>query len=289
MLASRLVDVGCVAVMPLGSPIGSGRGIADPHTIEAVRAAVDVPVVLDAGIGTASEAARAMELGCDAVLVATAVTRAEEPGRDGARDEPGRRVGSARPRGGADPAAEDARGHRARCGGGWGDEGAEAARCSPTAGNCPRDMGWSRRSLHALRPERRRSCCGSWTCTSWSVPPWWRSWRARAGHLGAHRSARRGRCASRRPPAARRGGGCRTVAPATTRTRSRGPCEDGAAYVSVSPIAATSSKPGYGPALGLGGVRRAAAAAVGVPVLALGGVTRSRWRHCARPGCTVSR
>ena len=79
VLASRLVDLGCAAVMPLGSPIGSGRGIADPYAIEAVRAAVDVPVVLDAGIGTASEAARAMELGCDAVLVATAVTRAESP------------------------------------------------------------------------------------------------------------------------------------------------------------------------------------------------------------------
>jgi thiazole synthase len=79
VMARRLVDVGCAAVMPLGSPIGSGRGIADPHMIEAVRAAVDVPVVLDAGIGTPSEAAQAMELGCDAVLVATAVTRAENP------------------------------------------------------------------------------------------------------------------------------------------------------------------------------------------------------------------
>lgn len=79
VVARRLVDAGCAAVMPLGSPIGSGRGIADPHAIEAVRAAVDVPVVLDAGIGTPSEAAQAMELGCDAVLVATAVTRAEDP------------------------------------------------------------------------------------------------------------------------------------------------------------------------------------------------------------------
>jgi thiazole synthase len=79
VVARRLVDVGCVAVMPLGSPIGSGRGIADPHAIAAVRAAVSVPVVLDAGIGTASEAALALELGCDAVLVATAVTRAEDP------------------------------------------------------------------------------------------------------------------------------------------------------------------------------------------------------------------
>jgi thiazole synthase len=79
VVAQRLVDVGCAAVMPLGSPIGSGRGIADPYAIEAVRAAVAVPVVLDAGIGTASDAALAMELGCDAVLAATAITRADHP------------------------------------------------------------------------------------------------------------------------------------------------------------------------------------------------------------------
>ncbi|WP_121257109.1 thiazole synthase [Nocardioides ferulae] len=79
VVARRLVDAGCAAVMPLGSPIGSGLGVLNPHAIEAVRAAVDVPVVLDAGVGTASDAALAMELGCDAVLVATAVTRAEDP------------------------------------------------------------------------------------------------------------------------------------------------------------------------------------------------------------------
>ncbi len=79
VLARRLVDVGCAAVMPLGSPIGSGLGLRNPHAIEALRAAVDVPVVLDAGIGTASDAALAMELGCDAVLAATAITRAERP------------------------------------------------------------------------------------------------------------------------------------------------------------------------------------------------------------------
>lgn len=79
VLARRLADVGCAAVMPLGSPIGSGLGILGPHAIEAVVAAVDVPVVLDAGIGTASDAALAMELGCDAVLAATAVTRAADP------------------------------------------------------------------------------------------------------------------------------------------------------------------------------------------------------------------
>ncbi|MCD2443443.1 thiazole synthase [Agromyces sp. SYSU K20354] len=79
VLARRLIDVGCAAVMPLGSPIGSGLGVLNPHAIEAVRAAVAVPVVLDAGVGTASDAALAMELGCDAVLAATAITRADDP------------------------------------------------------------------------------------------------------------------------------------------------------------------------------------------------------------------
>ena len=79
VLARRLADAGCAAVMPLGSPIGSGLGILNPHAIEAVVAAVDVPVVLDAGVGTASDAALAMELGCSAVLAATAVTRADDP------------------------------------------------------------------------------------------------------------------------------------------------------------------------------------------------------------------
>ncbi|MBO9522806.1 MAG: thiazole synthase [Nocardioidaceae bacterium] len=79
VVAARLADLGCAAVMPLGSPIGSGQGITDPAAIERVRAAVAIPVVLDAGIGTASDAALAMELGCDAVLAATAITRAEQP------------------------------------------------------------------------------------------------------------------------------------------------------------------------------------------------------------------
>jgi len=79
VLARRLADVGCAAVMPLGAPIGSGLGVLNPHAIEALRAAVAVPVVLDAGIGTASDAALAMELGCDAVLAATAITRADDP------------------------------------------------------------------------------------------------------------------------------------------------------------------------------------------------------------------
>ncbi len=79
VLAHRLEDAGCAAVMPLGSPIGTGLGIANPHNIEMIVAAAGVPVILDAGIGTASDAALAMELGCDAVLLATAVTRAADP------------------------------------------------------------------------------------------------------------------------------------------------------------------------------------------------------------------
>jgi thiazole synthase len=79
IVARRLEQVGCAAVMPLGSPIGSGLGIRNPHNLALVRQSVTVPVVLDAGVGTASDAARAMELGCDAVLVATAVNRAEDP------------------------------------------------------------------------------------------------------------------------------------------------------------------------------------------------------------------
>nr|WP_255508397.1 thiazole synthase [Nocardia sp. CS682] len=79
ILARRLEDAGCVAVMPLGSPIGTGLGIGNPHNIEMIVAEAKVPVILDAGIGTASDAALAMELGCSAVLLATAVTRARQP------------------------------------------------------------------------------------------------------------------------------------------------------------------------------------------------------------------
>jgi len=79
VLAQRLEQAGCAAVMPLGAPIGSGLGIRNPHNIELMVAAASVPVILDAGIGTASDAALAMELGCAAVLLATAVTRARDP------------------------------------------------------------------------------------------------------------------------------------------------------------------------------------------------------------------
>jgi len=79
ILARRLEDVGCAAVMPLGSPIGSGQGLLNPYNLRLIRERATVPVILDAGVGTASDAALAMELGCDAVLCASAISRAEDP------------------------------------------------------------------------------------------------------------------------------------------------------------------------------------------------------------------
>jgi thiazole synthase len=79
VLARRLEEAGCAAVMPLGAPIGSGLGIRNPHNIAMIVEQSGVPVILDAGIGTASDAALAMELGCAAVLVASAITRAADP------------------------------------------------------------------------------------------------------------------------------------------------------------------------------------------------------------------
>jgi thiazole synthase len=81
ILARRLEDAGCAAVMPLGSPIGSGMGLNNPYNLRLIVERARVPVILDAGIGTASDAALAMELGCDAVLLASAITRAEDPER----------------------------------------------------------------------------------------------------------------------------------------------------------------------------------------------------------------
>jgi thiazole synthase len=79
--ARKLVDVGCAAVMPLAAPIGSGLGIRNPYNLEIMRAAIDVPLIVDAGVGTASDAAVAMELGCDGVLMNTAIAGARDPVR----------------------------------------------------------------------------------------------------------------------------------------------------------------------------------------------------------------
>jgi len=77
--AAKLEDLGCAAVMPLGAPIGSGLGIRNPHNIELIRQRARVPVIVDAGVGTASDVALAFEIGCDAVLLNTAIARARKP------------------------------------------------------------------------------------------------------------------------------------------------------------------------------------------------------------------
>ncbi|MGH3312007.1 MAG: thiazole synthase [Streptomyces sp.] len=79
VLARKLEETGCAAIMPLGSPIGSGLGIRNPHNFQLITERAGVPVILDAGAGTASDVALAMELGCAAVMLASAVTRAQEP------------------------------------------------------------------------------------------------------------------------------------------------------------------------------------------------------------------
>jgi len=79
VVAKKLEDAGAAAVMPLGAPIGSGLGIRNPYNIRIILEAVKIPVIVDAGVGTASDAAIAMELGCDGVLMNTAIAGAKDP------------------------------------------------------------------------------------------------------------------------------------------------------------------------------------------------------------------
>lgn len=79
LIAKRLEEMGCVAVMPLAAPIGSGLGVRNPHNIRMIVENANVPILVDAGVGTASDAAIAMELGCDGVLMNTAIAAAKDP------------------------------------------------------------------------------------------------------------------------------------------------------------------------------------------------------------------
>jgi len=79
IVARKLADAGCAAVMPLAAPIGSGLGIRNPHNIRLIRETVKLPLIVDAGVGTASDAAIAMELGCTAVLLNSAIAHARDP------------------------------------------------------------------------------------------------------------------------------------------------------------------------------------------------------------------
>lgn len=109
VLARRLADLGCAAVMPLGAPIGSGMGIRNPYNLAIIVDQARVPIILDAGIGTASDAAVAMELGCDGVLLASAVTRARDPELMAAAMRDGVRAGQAAHRAGRIPKRRYAR------------------------------------------------------------------------------------------------------------------------------------------------------------------------------------
>jgi thiazole synthase len=108
VVAERLADVGVAAVMPLGAPIGSGQGILNPSAIARLVDRLTVPVLLDAGIGTASEAALAMELGCAGVLAATAINRAVHPVEMAAAFRDGVRAGARARRAGRIPARSEA-------------------------------------------------------------------------------------------------------------------------------------------------------------------------------------
>jgi len=79
VICKRLADMGCAAVMPLGAPIGSGMGIRNPYNIMIIRDMIDVPLIIDAGVGTASDASIAMELGCDGILLNSAIAGAQHP------------------------------------------------------------------------------------------------------------------------------------------------------------------------------------------------------------------
>jgi thiazole synthase len=79
VLCRKLEDIGCAAVMPLAAPIGSGLGIRNPHNLSIILEHAKVPVIVDAGVGTASDAAVAMELGCHGVLMNTAIAKAQDP------------------------------------------------------------------------------------------------------------------------------------------------------------------------------------------------------------------
>ena len=110
ILARRLEEAGCAAVMPLGSPIGSGAGIRNPYNIAIIAEHAEVPVVLDAGIGTASDAALAMELGCDAVMAASSIFGAEDPEAMATALRAAVEAGHAARRGRTDPAPHPRRG-----------------------------------------------------------------------------------------------------------------------------------------------------------------------------------
>ena len=202
VLARRLEQAGCAAVMPLGSPIGSGLGIRNPHNIAMIVEAASVPVVLDAGIGTASDAALALELGCDAVLVASAITRAQDPELMARAMALAVEAGDAAPARRADPEALPRRAvELLRRAGGPVDGGGRVSGARPGPSRRPRRHRWRSPSparTRAVAPGSRRTSRPSprtGSSAPWRSPPsprrtpprctpWWcsspRRWRSRS-------------------------------------------------------------------------------------------------------------
>ena len=270
VVCRKLADAGAAAVMPLGSPIGSGLGICNPHLIELICARSPVPVVLDAGIGTASDAALAMELGCSAVLLNTAVSKAQDPVLMAQRDARGASKAGA-PRG--SPAAfrrSRMRSRRARNSASSEREASAPAAASghrPPAGARAADRGGRGRARGRLplgqraregsargRADRAGAHAAADRAAQRRAPDAARRRGAGEGRRRRRRASAGGRRCRRRAaqllgpdkldrrldPHRDRGGGGRSRAPPTTR--------------SPGPAYETASKPGYGPEIGRKGL-----------------------------------
>ena len=266
IMASKLEDAGCAAVMPLAAPIGSGLGIRNPYNLRIILETAKVPVIVDAGVGTASDAAVAMELGCHAVLMNTAIAGAQESGADG-RGDAARRRGRAQgvprrahaqeaPRGGVVARARPHRiagrvsalPHHRRVRPAHGARvraalDAAAGRRSPRS-SCARSRSRrarSRRGARASRgdpPRARRS-----SSTIASTSRWPRAPTACTCRRAGCRPSRRARGRARRLLL-----GCSTHSLDEARMAVRG----GADFVTFGPVWPTASKAAFGAPLGPG-------------------------------------
>ena len=292
----KLADVGCAAVMPLGSLIGSGMGIANPAAIELICARSPVPVVLDAGIGTASDAALAMELGCDAVLVNTAIAKAHDPRRmaaamrAGGRGRPARAARRPHPeaplRRAVEPAARPGRlslpapllvitDRRSAA------RPLEEVVAAALRGGCrwlslrEKDLASEERLALLERIVGLARPFGATVMVHGDLEA------AKVFGTGVHLPAG----ASPEQARARLGKGALIGLSVHSGNQARA-AHPAADYVTLSPIFASLSKPGYGPALGVEGLADAAEGAR-LPIVALGGVTAANLGSCLAAGAAA--
>ena len=302
VMAKKLEDAGAAAVMPLGAPIGSGLGIRNPYNIKLILEAVKVPVIVDAGVGTASDAAIAMELGCDGVLMNTAIAGAKDPGGHGHRHAARGRGGPARLQGRAH--RQEALRHRVlarsrACPSGPRARASSRSTSSPTARRSTRPLadvveeclgrGPPRRAAPREGPGRSRDC-SRWP-TSLREATRRRQARALVNDradvalaVGGRRRPAHPRLAAGFRHCARSRGPGSWWAPPSTRSRRRGPQPtEGADFIVFGPIYDTASKRPFGPPQGLEALRRVTAA-VATPVLAIGGISAARVRDVLAAG-----